>query len=476
MSFPRSALLSVLAIPLVGLGALVTTQGLPRFPHAKHERLFPVCEGCHAGITSGNLTELYPGPADCERCHDGTRNKRVEWRPRLSRGSNIRFSHSEHRTAIERTGEPTPTCQACHAAAGPPSRMNVSGPNPSSCLTCHAHANDVHLSPTAACTTCHVPITRATGVAPERLSGFPRPAWHDSTDFGSTHGKNRATAASCAVCHARESCERCHANAERVPMIAALGRDVRVARLEEGKEPTYPEPASHADGEWSRAHGAVARKATSSCANCHIRGNCEGCHLLPSGAAGMVVQSLPAPTKAALGVSTARMARTVHQADIATEHGKLAATGSLQCALCHSAQTCASCHSAADARAFHGANFVERHAVDVFSSNADCQSCHNTERFCRDCHTQTGVASQSRMNAAFHTGQPMWVLSHGTAARMGMESCASCHRQSDCVRCHSASGGWGINPHGAGFEADARAARNSASCTWCHLTKPGGGR
>jgi hypothetical protein len=80
------------------------------------------------------------------------------------------------------------------------------------------------------------------------------------------------------------------------------------------------------------------------------------------------------------------------------------------------------------------------------------------------------------MNSAFHSGQPMWVLSHGTAARMGMEACASCHRQSDCVRCHSASGGWGVNPHGAGFEADARAARNSASCNWCHLTRPGGGR
>jgi hypothetical protein len=355
--------------------------------------------------------------------------------------------------------------------------MNVSGPNPRTCLNCHAHANDIHLSPTAACITCHVAITQATGVSTERLSRFPRPGWHDSTDFVTAHGRNKTTAASCAVCHARESCERCHANADRVPMIATLGRDARVAQLQDGKEPEYPKPASHAQSVWQRSHVATASDASASCANCHTQANCEGCHLLRTGAAGAVVQSLPAPTrKAALGVSAARMTRTVHSADIATQHGRLAATGALQCALCHSEQTCSSCHTAADSRAFHGVNFVERHAVDVFSSTADCQSCHNTERFCRDCHTKTGVASQSRMNSAFHTGQPMWVLSHGTAARMGMEACASCHRQSDCVRCHSASGGWGINPHGEGFAADARAARNSTSCSWCHLTRPGGGR
>jgi hypothetical protein len=85
------------------------------------------------------------------------------------------------------------------------------------------------------------------------------------------------------------------------------------------------------------------------------------------------------------------------------------------------------------------------------------------------------VAAGSRMSAAFHTGQPMWVLSHGQAARMGMESCASCHRQNDCVRCHSAAGGWGVNPHGRGFPANALAARNRSSCGWCHLSSPVGG-
>jgi hypothetical protein len=80
------------------------------------------------------------------------------------------------------------------------------------------------------------------------------------------------------------------------------------------------------------------------------------------------------------------------------------------------------------------------------------------------------------MMAAFHTGKANWVLSHGQAARTGMESCVSCHRQNDCVRCHSASGGWGVNPHRSGFAASRLAERNSASCRMCHLGRlPGGG-
>jgi hypothetical protein len=125
---------------------------------------------------------------------------------------------------------------------------------------------------------------------------------------------------------------------------------------------------------------------------------------------------------------------------------------------------------------FHAGNFLERHATDVFGAVTECQSCHDTETFCRACHARTGIAASSRMSAAFHTGQPLWVLSHGQAARMGMEACASCHRQNDCLQCHSAAGGWGVNPHGPGFDASRVAARNAATCRWCHLGDPLGRR
>jgi hypothetical protein len=320
-------------------------------------------------------------------------------------------------------------------------------------------------------------VAEATRLPVERIAGFPRPAWHEGQQFAFDHGRTGAPqSASCAVCHARESCERCHANAAGISLITSLARDPRVASLAAEKPAAYPTPASHTD-EWRTRHGQDANTSTAACANCHTRPSCETCHADGSGTSRTAILSLPGPgVPARLGVPVALVRRAVHSADILQRHGSLAASNGMTCAQCHAEATCAACHAGSNSRRFHVDNFVERHAVDVFSSSADCQSCHNTERFCRDCHAQSGLAASDRMNAAFHTGKANWVLSHGQAARTGMESCVSCHQQRDCVRCHSASGGWGVNPHRAGFAANGLAERNSASCRWCHIGRlPGGG-
>jgi hypothetical protein len=168
------------------------------------------------------------------------------------------------------------------------------------------------------------------------------------------------------------------------------------------------------------------------------------------------------------GVDPARISRAVHASDIKLHHGRLAATGQLDCVQCHAREQCASCHAAADARAFHLPQFVERHAADVFAGRGECQACHSTETFCRACHARNGIAAQN-MKSAFHDAQPMWILSHGQAARRGLDACASCHRQNDCVQCHSATGGWGVNPHGPGFSGRG-ATRSAASCRLCHMS------
>jgi hypothetical protein len=281
---------------------------------------------------------------------------------------------------------------------------------------------------------------------------------------------------SCAICHARETCERCHANAVSVPLIADLPRDDRMKSLESGRVARYEAPPSH-QGNWRDAHGSSAVKAIVSCANCHTRPSCEKCHSGGSGTSRTAIGSLPGPgVRAGLGVSPARIALPLHPANFAAGHSATAASGAMNCAQCHAEQVCAGCHAAQESRRFHNANFVERHAADVFTNAADCQTCHNTQQFCLNCHRRTGIASGASMNAAFHNGQATWILSHGQAARTGMESCASCHRQNDCVRCHSATGGWGVNPHRPGFQASAIGARNSASCRWCHLgALPAGG-
>jgi hypothetical protein len=162
----------------------------------------------------------------------------------------------------------------------------------------------------------------------------------------------------------------------------------------------------------------------------------------------------------------------VHPPDFGYRHGVFAATGALQCTECHSQQYCSDCHQAQDSREFHPMNFLERHALEVFAGGADCQSCHSTEAFCRDCHVESGIASQGRLNVAFHSAQPLWILAHGQAARIGMESCASCHRQTDCLACHSTFLGRGVNPHGPGFDAQGMQSRNRVTCRWCHVGDP----
>lgn len=467
----RRRMLLVLLLPvLLGAGVYVSMlrQQLA-FPHAVHERLFPLCESCHAGIQSGATTANYPAASSCASCHDGNLEPRVNWSGPTRRESNLSFVHTVHVARATAAGD-TISCLTCHTAGEPQSRMNVGVARAPQCISCHAHAAPIHPASNAVCATCHLPLA-ASPLSAERVAAFARPAWHDSSNFPATHGDaGLPRSASCAFCHARESCTRCHANADRIEMISALPFDSRVAELVRGKAPEYPAPPSHSAAEWARTHGSDARGNPLSCSNCHTQPSCRGCHLSPGANSGSVIAELPELVPgAAPGVSPEQISRPVHPADIALRHASIAKSGKLSCTECHTTQSCANCHNASESRNFHLPNFVARHATSVFSASSDCQACHSTETFCRACHTRSGVAAQSGMNAAFHTGLANWVLSHGQAARRGIESCASCHQPSDCVRCHSAVGGWRVNPHGPSFPANRTALRNAASCRWCHL-------
>jgi hypothetical protein len=162
----------------------------------------------------------------------------------------------------------------------------------------------------------------------------------------------------------------------------------------------------------------------------------------------------------------------VHDAGFRTGHRTAAATAALSCAGCHEQRFCSDCHAGEGSRRFHPANFVQRHAADSYGRETQCSSCHNTELFCRSCHRATGLASNGRLDVAFHDAQPQWLLQHGRAARQGLQSCATCHAQRDCLACHSTTG-WGVNPHGPGFQAGRLANRNATQCLFCHLQVPG---
>ena len=87
------------------------------FDHLKHRALFPSCTSCHVGAAPGSVrVSLWPEPAGCTACHDGTIERTVVWRPpSLPRRSNLRFDHQRHAAAVK--GD-APTCAMFLRPAG----------------------------------------------------------------------------------------------------------------------------------------------------------------------------------------------------------------------------------------------------------------------------------------------------------------------------------------------------------------------
>ena len=461
------------------------------FPHERHQRLFPLCASCHAGVPVGDARTAMPTEASCRECHNGTDARAVTWRRTERPVGLLRFSHPEHARQVDSAGR---SCATCHGTDST-SRMEVRPATAPACLNCHTHRATEHLAEDNRCSVCHVPLTRAPSLTAEHVGALPKPPSHERANFVSAHKPATAiAAASCAVCHARESCARCHVNAGADSLINSLARDQRVARLVSGKAAVYPIPADHQSEDFVLSHGELARANVARCATCHARPSCTTCHIgttpnpviarMPlaerGGARGVGLRLVPARRRPLLSPVGLRQDTTpqsvravrVHDADFWKNHKAAAAVSAQSCSGCHEQRFCSDCHAGEGSRRFHAANFVQRHAADSYGRETQCASCHNTELFCRSCHRESGLGTSGRLDVAFHDAQPQWLLQHGRAARQGLQSCATCHAQRDCLTCHSTLG-WGVNPHGPGFRAGRAAARNATQCLMCHLQVPG---
>lgn len=522
---PRLMLAAMLLLASASIAWVRIAREEHRFPHQVHEKLFPTCTGCHAGITTGLLATMFPAPETCTRCHNGTDVKVVTWTGPARTASNLHFDHVMHANGTGATYDKV-ECLRCHGVgdsliARP--WMVVQRAPPAECISCHAHSASTHLASEAKCETCHVPLTRAVALSDSAVAAFPSPASHSDPHWIAAHAPaSDGALAQCAVCHARESCARCHLNASTLKAITSLASDVRIARIVRGRAPQYPVPASHGSASFAQGHGALAASTVATCANCHSQSSCQTCHLGSMGA--RVISKLPRPSPgSAAGVrlragdpaaydesyphaqgvaptsgrhdafvssvssqdtggaaqpitlsDTTKATRVfVHPPGFARAHGPAAASGQLNCAGCHQQRFCTSCHQGEGERRYHPFNFVSSHASSAYARATSCTSCHNTETFCRACHQQSGIggASTSRTIGAAHGAQPLWLLQHGQAARQGMQSCAGCHQQTDCLRCHSTVT-QRVNPHGPDFDARRMAARNKIVCQYCHIGDP----
>jgi hypothetical protein len=339
------------------------------------------------------------------------------------------FSHQEHLARGI-------TCDACHPNAKT-SQSSVDNliPTEAACRACHpidrADPNKV-ATPVAACAGCHV------GYAPDRpvervyLTPSPLKFSH--------------------AAHARQACESCH-------------RDIHAVDLATTQQlPTM-----------------------ASCLTCHRDGteqrNCTRCHLGKVG--GLMETTFPhgelVPRGATLG--------DAHGPGFAVDHAQPARRLDATCNACHDKSECVECHQGVIKPAdFHQANYLLVHAVEAQRGRPDCSACHRAQTFCVGCHERSGIGTRGETqrngrDPAQQYHPPGWAAMsasggnlHAQVARRNIASCASCHREDDCMRCHSANAGsMRVSPHPPGWRGSARCRaldrNNRRMCLRCHIAE-----
>ena len=465
----RTAGLVIALLSAAGVASLLPA-GLQEvdFPHEAHAGLFPVCTGCHANVPDGPAP-AYPDADLCARCHDGATLPSVSWSGPSPEPTNVTFDHAAHAEDLARAGDPALTCESCHSEGAGPRMRVVDRAETGTCFSCHAHLADDHLTQ-ATCDVCHVPLA-STAFDVTRIRALPLPDDHRTGDFPGGHGDAAAReTARCATCHTAERCLACHVDVDnphigRVPAAPAeLELPPAVA--------AYPVPATHADPAWWSLHGASA--SAGACGTCHTSTDCVACHVEPAPEAVVALPS--AESVAAPGVRLRRDAPASHEGAFFMEaHGTLAAADERSCVTCHESTSCTECHDAPAGASHHPPDFVASHPAVAFGRADECASCHETTVFCRSCHVESGLGSSGRLGAGYHDAEPVWLLRHGQAARQNLESCVSCHRQTDCVQCHGVLGSFKVSPHGPSFDAVAAWGRSPRSCLACHVGNPLGG-
>lgn len=159
------------------------------------------------------------------------------------------------------------------------------------------------------------------------------------------------------------------------------------------------------------------------------------------------------------------------------------------CEQCHQQDTCLKCHGGIRRpTSIHAGNYILLHGKEARANRQRCTSCHTRQSFCQSCHSRTGVSKSNTKSPyqvpgvqKFHgqgwassTNRSVAANRHATHARRNVGTCASCHKERDCMTCHARRrvGGLGHNPHGPGFRGSRQCRvllqKNQRSCLKCH--------
>ena len=168
-----------------------------------------------------------------------------------------------------------------------------------------------------------------------------------------------------------------------------------------------------------------------------------------------------------------------HDHEWVVRHRWVAADQGPECATCHTESDCVDCHDGrVRPRTLHPGDYLSAHVAEARRDSPRCSSCHQTSRFCAECHARLGLAPIAapdvRASRRYHPPEAVWVRGpsmHGLEARRAMNTCVSCHAERDCVVCHGGMGiGGGLSPRPVGFAASCAGAlaRNARACVTCH--------
>jgi len=331
------------------------------------------------------------------------------------------------------------------------------------------------------CASCHVKVTESTSLNDRLMPD------HDA----------------CSTCHDVENtdeCNTCHYEEINEPLIqkkSGLIFDHKYHLTEEKQE-----CATCHKGMEEVEYGFESKDANPSmavCYSCHTGStvatihNCESCHI-------STVDLIPQDHKLVGFFRSHKFSSMANNA---------------QCEMCHDNNFCESCHASTtmltesnSARDFytpysphkllddvkqqqlarvHDLNYRFTHGIDLKGKTAECQTCHQTETFCTECHESEGGDFAMEGIVPISHASPNFVTigvgsgggQHAVLARRDIERCASCHdvqgADANCILCHVDNDGIrGSNPktHGSGFmkgseDGDWHSDANSV-CYQCH--------
>ncbi len=352
----------------------------------------------------------------------------------------IKFSHSVHKEISD--------CASCHTTVAESTSLNDRLlPEKSVCATCH------DVDDTENCNFCHYedvyePLIQSKS---ELIFNHNLHFTDNKTECESCHkglsdvnyGFESADLNppmnNCYTCHSGSSvatndCEICH---------------ISTANLI---------PVDHQQVGFFKAHKFSAEAMNAECEMCHDNNFCESCH-----------------------VSTTMLTEINSDRDFYTPYSphKFIDNSKQQ-----------------NISRVHDLNYKFTHGIDLKGKTTECQTCHQTETFCAECHNSEGgdfaldgMIPQSHKATDFVTiGVGSGGGQHANLARRDIERCSSCHdvqgADANCILCHVDNDGVkGTNPktHAASFmsseeEGDWHYDQNSV-CYTCHTdanAKPSG--